>query len=189
MVRVKSTDGYFINEAMAMQVVNTYRAKCASIVEHWRDADRQIIPMMAKGVETYWGPLKIGLQEILLPNGNRLNYSNLRHEALPGDARYGWVYNRGPRIHKLYGAKVVENECQSLAFVIIADVAMRVWKMTDRLLWPAHQVHDELIYVVDEKLAEQVARLVEGEMSKPPAWLPDIPLAAESHIGDTYGDV
>lgn len=187
MVRNKG-NGYVISENMALLTVNMYRQKCAKIVEHWREADRQVIPEIAQGVSRYWGPLKLGMQHILLPNGNKLHYSNLRHEFAAGDQRFGWLYDRGPRIHKLYGAKVVENECQSLAFVHIAEVAIRVWKMTEGLLWPAHQVHDELIYVVDEHLAEQVGRLVETEMSKSPEWLPSIPLAAETHIGDTYGD-
>lgn len=188
MVRNKSTNGYQISESMSVMTVNMYRAKCPRIVDHWRDADRRIIPMIAQGVETYWGPLKVAQEKLILPNGNMLHYNQLRHEYQSGDDRYGWIYNRGDRIHKLYGAKVVENECQSLAFVHIAEVAIRVWQMTEGLLWPAHQVHDELIYVVDEVLAQQVATLVEVEMSKSPDWLPNIPLAAESHIGDTYGD-
>jgi DNA polymerase I-like protein with 3'-5' exonuclease and polymerase domains len=60
--------------------------------------------------------------------------------------------------------------------------------MTDRLLFPAHQVHDELIYVVPEHLAEKVRDIVVHEMAQPPRWLPNAPLAAEGHIGGTYGD-
>jgi DNA polymerase len=189
MIRNKSTSGFQINEAFAIMTVNMYRSKCARIVEHWRQADREIIPKIAQGVPVSWGALEIGLHTITLPNGNKLHYDNLRHAYSSGDDRFGWLYDRAPRENiKLYGAKVVENECQSLAFVHISEVAMRVWQMTDGLLWPAHQVHDELIYVVDEHLAEQVAALVESEMSKSPDWMPNIPLAAESHIGETYGD-
>ena len=65
---------------------------------------------------------------------------------------------------------------------------MRVKKMTDGLLIPVHQVHDELLYVVPENIAEQVRDLVVAEMAKAPIWLPDAPLAAEGHIGETYGD-
>ena len=90
--------------------------------------------------------------------------------------------------HKIYGAKLVENVIQALAFIHIAEVAMRVKHMTEGLLIPAHQVHDELIYVVDENVAEQVRDLVVQEMSKSPVWMRDAPLAAEGHIGVTYGD-
>lgn len=186
MVRNKSTNGFIMSKSLAFQTVAIYRTKCAKIVDHWRVADRQIVPQIAQGIETYWGPLKVGRERLILPNGNMLRYNQLRHEY--HDDRTGWLYNRGDRIHKLYGAKLVENECQSLAFVHIAAVAMSIWHQTEKLLWPAHQVHDELIYVVDEKIAEKVAQIVVAEMSRSPDWLPNIPLAAESHIGKTYGD-
>ena len=103
------------------------------------------------------------------------------------DQQYGqqWVFMRGNQPQKIYGAKLVENVIQALAFVHIKQVAMQVKKLTRFL--PAHQVHDELIYVVDEGHADWLAQLVVGEMSTPPSWMPDVPLAAEAHIGASYG--
>ena len=126
-------------------------------------------------------------EKLVLPNGNALRYHQLRYEFV--DDRNQWTYLRGTIPQKIYGAKLVENQCQALAFVHIADVAMRVMKMTEGLLWPAHQVHDELIYVVEEKIAEDVRDIVVKEMAKSPEWLPEAPLAAEGGIGESYGDV
>jgi hypothetical protein len=42
--------------------------------------------------------------------------------------------------------------------------------------------------VVPENLAETVVDIVVEEMSKPPKWLPDAPLAAEGNIGPSYGE-
>ena len=174
--------------SMAEQVIAIYRNKCPAVVEHWKMANNQIIPMIANGSDYQWGALRVGREKMTLPNGNALRYMNLRHEYSERDQRHQWTYMRGPRQMKIYGAKLVENECQSLAFLHIAEVAMRVKKMTDNLLIPVHQIHDELLYVVPEKIAEQAACLVAAEMARPPAWLPDAPLAAEYGIGESYGD-
>lgn len=187
MVRVKG-DGITLSDSDASRIVMLYRARYPAIVDHWKVADRQILPMIAQGQEYQWGALKVGFETLTLPNGNALHYRQLRHEYSTRDERYQWTYTRGQIPHKVYGAKIVENECQALAFVHITEVAMRVMKLTEGLLWPAHQIHDELVYVVQEHLAEQVRDLVVEEMAKPPAWLPDVPFAAEGHIGQTYGD-
>jgi DNA polymerase len=198
MVRVKGD--HQLNDQMAAQAVNLYRAKCRMIVEHWKAADRTILPMLSAPMPTsyQWGALRVERNKLVLPNGNALRYHNLTYEYDQEESRMQWTYTRSNGVDrdgndrdrkiKIYGAKLVENECQSLAFVHISEVAMRVMKMTEGLLWPAHQVHDELIYVVPEALAEQVVSLVVAEMSTPPRWLLNAPLAAEGHIGASYGD-
>ena len=182
MVRVQT--GIVLADEEAVRIVQVYRAKNAMIAQHWRDA-KTVIRMLQTGDRQSWGPLRIEREALVLPNGNRLRYFQLRQEELGKQIQ--WVYNQGPLVRRLYGAKVVENECQALAFVHIAETAMRVKHLTDGELLPCHQMHDELLYCVPEKLAEPVKRLVVAEMSKSPAWLPDAPLAAEGHIGETYG--
>ena len=179
-----------LTDTMAMQAVTIYRAKCPMIVDHWKAADRSVIPLLTSdrtGVQ--WGALEIARERLILPNGNTLKYHQLTYAHDEEYGRMQWTYMRGDKKQKLYGAKLVENECQSLAFVHIADVALRIARMTEGELWPAHQVHDELIYVVPEKLAEQVRDLVVAEMSTPPAWLQGVPLAAHGSIGGSYGGV
>jgi hypothetical protein len=173
------------NEAfMAVQI---YRTRCPKIVEHWQEADKQIIPMLAHGINYQWGAMQLSRERLTLPNGNSLKYHQLRYEFSEQLNRMQWTYMRGVRPQGLYGAKLVENECQSLAFVHIVEVALRVADLTEGLLWPAHQNHDDLIYVVPEKLAEQAKTLIIQEMSKSPVWLPEAPLAAEGRIGESYG--
>ena len=133
-----------------------------------------------------WGPVKTQRQTLVLPDGNKLRYRDLHME--PVDGRWEWQYMRGQLPQRIYGAKLVENVVQALAFIHIKETAMRVKKLTKGLLLPAHQVHDELIYVVDEKLAEMVRELVVHEMSRSPSWMRDVPLAAEGKIGHTYYD-
>ena len=181
---VRNKGGVVLADDEAARIVTLYRNMNPDIVAHWSEA-KEVILMIEQGIEAIWGSLRIEREALVLPNGNRLRYHNLRKELLDGKKQ--WVYNQGPLMKRLYGAKVVENECQSLAFLHIAEVAMRVKKLTDGLLLPCHQIHDELLYCVPETMGEKVKRLVIQEMSKSPEWLPDAPLAAEGNIGETYG--
>ncbi len=51
----------------------------------------------------------------------------------------------------------------------------------------ALQVHDENVVVVPAAEALAAQQLMEKEMSTPPTWAPDLPVACESAVGDTYG--
>lgn len=189
----RNQGGVLLSDQDAFDIVRIYRQRYERIVENWKHADRIIIPSLAtpageRPQVREWGPLVIKSNAIELPNGNSLRYRDLRHEFSEVKGKMGWIYNRGPMIYGLYGPKLVENVIQALAFVHIMEVALRVKKQSQGLLVPAHQVHDELIYIVDEKVAEQVKDYVIAEMSKPPTWMLDAPLAAEGNIGVTYGD-
>lgn len=198
MVRVQG--GVYLTVIECSQIVALYRQKYRQIVLNWEYADKVVLPMLC-GIEPTigemmpginaagwraWGPVGIDSYSLLLPSANRLRYRDL-HQEIEGNRRV-WKFMRGTHPHYVYGAKLVENVIQALAFIHIIEVALRVYDMTHGLLWPAHQVHDELLYVVDDHLAEMVRDLVVREMSKAPDWMPLAPLAAEGKIGQSYGD-
>lgn len=187
MCRVQSGGKVLLKDSEAFGIVSIYRDRYKRIVSNWYHADRVILPAIARGEELDWGPVRVKKNALLLPNGNYLRYRDLRREMSP-EGKWTWIYMRGDRPCYTYGAKLVENVVQALAFVHIEEVALRVSDMTDGLLWASHQVHDELLYVEDVKIAEQVKMLVKAEMSKSPVWMPDAPLAADGNIGLTYGD-
>ena len=139
--------------------------------------------------ELQWGALQDRASRALtLPNGNKLRYHNLRKERSGRARRPVGLQRKAQMMKRLYGAKVVENECQSLAFLHIAEVAMRVKKMTDGQLLPCHQIHDELLYCVPEKIGEQVktsGRRRDVEITGVAARCPS---GGGGHIGETYGD-
>jgi len=176
----------------AQAIVDLYRATYPNIKLNWDHAGRIVMPQLAGLMGLHdggmWGPLEIHKFAIRLPNGNWLRYRDLCQIWDEETNRQKWMFYRGQIPTYLYGAKLVENVIQALAFVHIMEVAHRVYVMTNGLLRPAHQVHDELIYVEDEKLAPQIEELVRTEMSRPPVWMPDAPLAAEGGWGPTYGD-
>ena len=53
----------------------------------------------------------------------------------------------------------------------------------------AMQVHDENVYVVPWGSLSTVKAIALEEMCRSPVWAPDIPLAAEAHIGRNYGEL
>lgn len=190
MVRVKG--GVTIDLGQASFVVEVYRNEYKKIVDNWGYARGYVLPAIEGTYnmlgDAMWGPVGVEKGRLILPNGNCLRYRDLARVWDDETRRMSYVYYRGTRPHYIYGAKLVENVTQALAFVHIMEVAQRVSDMTERLLMPAHQVHDELIYIVDEHLAEMTGQLVASEMSKSPSWMPNVPLAAEYGIGDSYGD-
>lgn len=188
MCRVQSKGKENLDDAMSLHVVTAYRDMFPEIAYNWSFAEL-MIGHMANAMEgdwRRWGPLWVGRQVIVLPNGNRLNYKDL-HQEFDDKGKLNWFYTFGRMRKKLYGPKLVENVIQALAFVLIMEADRRVRKMTQDRMPLAHQVHDELIYVVPEGVAEMVGRLVATEVSRRPDWMPDVPLAAEAKVGPAYG--
>jgi len=195
MVRIQSkslpTGVIQLGDGPAQKIVDTYRSTFHEIPRLWRFCNNTIIPFMGSAKPGTWmqlGPCWVGYQVIVLPNGNRINYRNLFFEmGDDGLQEHGeWWYEFGNRRYKLYGAKVVENITQALAFLLIMEADRRIKHRSQGLLRLAHQVHDELIYVVPEHWAESVKALAIEEVSRRPDFMPDLPLASECNYGRSY---
>ena len=191
-----------LTERDAAGIVMLYRTMFPKIVDHWTYANNTILPRLsdsrthtdaiaasliggASGGVMMWGPMVVLKHALRLPNGNHLRYLDLHRELV--DGRWEWRFNRAGTSQKIYGAKLIENICQALSFIHIMETAKRVKRITNGRFMPVHQVHDELIYIVDEDEADWCGQLVSQEMSVSPIWMPEIPLAAEAHVGPNYG--
>ena len=187
-VRVNSQGETLISDNEAQQVVRLYRRTYSAIKDYWDHWDR-IIPIMAdKDMKPFTlGPVQVEHNRLYLPNGLFLNYRDLRQEM-----RYGkkqWVYSYGRFTKILYGAKVVENVVQALAFWQIVSAALRIKHATKGQIMMAHQVHDELLFGIADHAAGSLVEYVKQEISRRPDWLPLCPLAAEGGAGDNYQEV
>jgi DNA polymerase len=119
-------------------IVNAYRQKYAKIPQAWRELQNLIPEMTRPGTRVPWGPVVIEHEAVLLPNGLRLFYHKLHYDT----ERQEWMFKYGKMPKKLYGGKLFENIVQALARIITMDAARRFG-------YPlAHQVHDDLVYVV-----------------------------------------
>lgn len=187
-VRVNSQSDVLLDDNEAQQIVRLYRRTYSAIKDYWDHWDR-IIPLMA---DPDMKPFKLGPIEVVhnclwLPSGLPIHYKNLRKEQRYG--RLQWVYDYGRYVKILYGAKVVENVVQALAFWQIVSAALRVKAATSGMITMAHQVHDELLFGVPERAAGSLVEFVKTEISRRPEWLPLCPLAAEGGAGDNYLEV
>ena len=185
-VRTNSNREVLIDDEEAEKVVKLYRRKNSAIADCWQTLD-EMIPHMKEGEHFNYGAFTIEGSTVWLPNGMKLEYEGLHRANKYG--RLQWFYQYGNREKVLYGAKLFENFVQSLAFVIIMETARRVKRATHNVLIPAHQVHDELIYVVPTEVAQNVVNIVKHEMMQRPEYMPLLPLSAAGGFGPSYGEV
>lgn len=169
----------------AERIVNFYRMRMAKIKAIWRWL-QNMLPMLANGQAEgmMLGPCIFEKQAILLPTGLRLHYHDLKYTA--GE----WHFTYGGKRKYLYGGKLLENIVQALDRVCVMDAAIRIALRLAEMRWDyplAHQVHDELVYVVINELVSEFRRIVEEEMARRPEWGATLPLAAESSYGVNYG--
>jgi DNA polymerase len=119
---------------------------------------------------------------ILLPSGLCLRYPDIS-SVEDADGKKQWVY--GLNKIKLYGGKLTENIVQSVARCVMTDQMLQISKRYPIAL----TVHDECCMVVPEKEAKEALAFVEAVMSRPPDWMPGLPVACEAGTGKRYGDI
>ena len=85
---------------------------------------------------------------------------------------------------KFHGAKLVENIVQANARDVLADMVLRIESAGVPVVL---HVHDEIIAEVPADEAEAALVTIRREMSNPPAWMPDLPVACEARIAEVYG--
>jgi hypothetical protein len=158
-------DGLF-NEGVAKVTVDTYRQRFYRIRAMWRDLDDLLQDVLRNDYaqERKLGPVTIAPKRILLPNGLFLRYDDPDED--------------------LWGGWLLEHLCQALARVIIMQAGLRLNERGHRFV---HQVHDEMVFCVPDDQVAEARAIIMQEMTRPPAWLPDLPLAAEVKAGDDYG--
>jgi DNA polymerase bacteriophage-type len=158
-------DGLF-DERVAEATVNTYRMLFDRIPLMWRHLNRRLrlVLMNEYAQELQQGPVTFSPKRIWLPNGLALRYDD------PDEG--------------LWGGKLLENIIQALARVIIMQAALRLDQQGCRFVL---QVHDELVFCIPHDRVEEAKAAISQEMTRPPAWMPDLPLAVEIRTGDDYG--
>lgn len=163
--------------------VNTYRQAYPQVPDLWQYCD-EALEIMAHGGKRRIGPCTAEHNAIVMPNGMRIVYHNLRYVEKP---KYrGWIYDFGGRPRTIWGGKVVENIIQGLSRIKIMNDMVAVRK--ELSLVPVLQAHDELVYTVLERDAEEYQAAIEEIMLRQPDFAPDLPLGVESAFGPTYGD-
>jgi DNA polymerase len=184
-----------LNEAY--EIVNLYRNKNFKIPQLWNEAN-YALNSMAMGVTGKINDiLPYSPEGIELPSGFHISYPLLRntpegHFYVSDQRSYqkavkarimGEDIRDLPGWTKIYGGKVVENFTQALAALLIREQMVAV----GRHYRVAFQVHDEIIAIAPHADAQQAEQDIVRIMSQPPVWAPDLPVACESKIVQSYG--
>mgnify|MGYP003324492486 CR=1 FL=1 len=183
-----------LSEEEAKNVVNTYRESNKCIVNLWRQLDNSLTHMDEhKRAVTIRDTIIVEEGALLLPNGLRLRYPNLRkityndiENNKQGLSRsdVGWWYGDGKRI---YGGKLTENVTQALARIVVCDQMLAIDEMLQEIGGQVVlTVHDEVVAVCPEDHAEQMYEHALTVMRTPPNWAPDLPLDAEGGFAKEY---
>jgi DNA polymerase len=164
-------------------VVGVYRHLRRAITASWRMADQYLRGVIGAENETHirYKCYDVYKGMIVLPNGIPLCYPEL-------DINEQTYMLRHKVPVKMYGAKLIENIIQALAFVymkrctaLIEMNAPRVWKQ--RIVM---NTHDEVSMIVREQYADDCLNQAIQIMRTPPPWAPDLPLDAEGDHDERY---
>lgn len=186
---LKLQAGVEVSEAEAKSIIMTYRQTYNRIPELW-DRANKALESLHYGNETTIdipGLCKTDEIGITLPSGLHIQYPGLirvTEERVVGDARPGWRYESKGVSTKVYGGLVTENICQAVARCVIGEQMLRVQKRYPVVL----TVHDAIACIAPIEEAKIAQKYVEDCMSWRPKWAPDLPLACESGMGESYGD-
>jgi DNA polymerase len=185
------TFGVEVPEDEAKRIIDTYRTTYPKITALWKAA-ANVLPAIISEQTTSFGRggiLKVdGSDGILLPNGLRLKYPNLRQKVDEESGKVELVYDtkKGKAVipNRIYGGKVIENVCQALARIVIGEQMLMIAKKYRVVM----TVHDAVACIAPEAEAETAKEYVELCMRIRPSWAPELPLNCEAGYGKSYGD-
>lgn len=182
---IKTGSGKDIGEAEAARIVSLYRSAYSGVVDAWRQGERVLESILANNYMEF-GPNGViqvhGRKGLLLPCGLFVSYPDL--QKVQEDGKVKWRYRTRKGWEYIYGAKVFQGVIQALARCVIGDGMLRVGKRYPVAL----TVHDAVYAVTPLNEAQQAMDFIIEQLCIPPAWAPDLPLAAEGGFGATLKD-
>ena len=193
LAQFEDTKAVACEDLLAVELVDRWRESNPEIVAAWKELFSSAKKALAYPGEAVWclgrkiAFCKLGrLLLMRLPSGRKLYYCD-PHFA---DRGKGWeeLCFRGVdpiskkwSVQNLYGGKLMENAVQAASRDILVHNMMRL----DAGGYPiVFHVHDEAVAMVE--LGQGDVKEFENELSRPPPWARDIPLAAEGWRGERY---
>lgn len=171
----------YMTDEEALRLRDTYRSTHPMVTNLWDQAG-DVLKKMAAGMEFDWNVVHIANKTMIMPGGVSLRYDTLEWHDDGEDK--GWrLRTRRNGWTRMWGSKFVENLIQGLRNVLIKEA----WQRCQHVgLDMVSMEHDKLIAVVREHEAEAAFAFMKQEMSRAPAWLPNVPLDSEGYISNTF---
>lgn len=187
-MKLKNTlekDKVVIDPGTAQELVDRYRETYSNIPKLWKFMER-VLAQMSVAQHGSYKCISWGDSYIQLPNGLKLLYPNLDVKAeglASGDIRvHEASYHTTKGRSNLYGGLLTENVVQALARCIVGEQLLRINKRYRVVT----TTHDEIVACVPAAEAKTALDFMIKEMSTPPTWAPDLPLAAEGGFDVCY---
>jgi DNA polymerase len=168
--------GRDLSQDFCTNIVETYRLTYHKIPQFWNYM-KQMMYVLAHDSRPIGYNLETKNQHLTLPSGRALHYEGLQYIEQEGQ----WRLLNGK---KVYGALLVENIVQAAARDVLAEKILTIEQRYPVVL----HTHDEVVALVPTPETEAAAAWIHQQMITPPAWCADIPLDAETHTGQTYGE-
>jgi DNA polymerase I-like protein with 3'-5' exonuclease and polymerase domains len=182
----KLMGGLELSADESLAVVTDWRSTYHDIVSGWKAFQGNLINIL-QGVERAidpWGMCVTEKNAVRLPSGRKIYYPNLVKENDNG--KHEWWYGNNRTRARIYAGKGVENLVQALARDVIAQHSLQFFKHSG--LRPSMTVHDELVYVVPERDAEQALSDLQAIMRAGVSWWPELVTWSEGDIAYSYGE-
>jgi len=190
--------GMVVSRDEAKRIVDTYRTAHPFVPNMWASLKGWAYQATYGGVAyvpTYHAPVTFDNGGVTLPSGFKIKYPNLRAEKRVGKdgntenslgyTRYGGKAGSDGFSYAWHGV-FAENCGQGLAAEVLWDMIVRIHQRYG--VWPALQVHDEIVFVIPESRADEVKAGILEIMHQSPLWWTNLPVAAEAAYGKSYGD-
>lgn len=162
--------GLELTEAESFAAVEDFRARNPQIVRFWREHHDALAYSARCRDETH---------QVELKSGRILTYWEPRIVG-----REIEVYQtRGEYKTRMYGGKLTENEVQASCRDILCDAWLAC---ADHGLLPVLNVHDELVFEVEEKAVKESVEAVRHYMTTCSPWAEGLPLGVDINVLDAY---
>jgi DNA polymerase I-like protein with 3'-5' exonuclease and polymerase domains len=178
-----------LSEEECKRIISVYRETYSRIPQLWKQASSALLAIANEQTAPLGreGALVVeGSKGIRLPNGLYIKYPNLRRwvndqgkEELVYDTKKG----KAVIPNRIYGGKVIENVCQALARIAIAEQMLMIAKKYRVVM----TVHDAIACLIPESEKDTGREFVEMCMRIRPKWALDLPLNCESGVDKCYG--
>jgi len=180
-----------LSDTQAKDIVYGWRESNGAIVNFWGTMGTAIELMQTVTEEepllNCKGILSVRPNQLVTPGGLSLWYPDLT--TIYPDNSYDYpevTYGNSKTRYRIYSGKMAENCVQHLARNVVMYQMLDISKLPDTIV--VGTVHDEVLALVPEELAEERLNQMIEIMRTPPSWAPDLPLDAEGDIADNYGD-
>jgi len=173
--------GIHVTEEEAKPMVDAFRRNKPLITAFWRKLEADLRNQILQGITPALLPL---------PSGRSLRYfkaymTDDSGGKYPPAIKAMTTLNKKDTTH-LYGGKLCENVVQAVARDVYWDMVLRIMNRIGSRGKLVLSVYDEILLDVDSDFAEEAKAIVEKEMSTPPTWARDLPVAAEAELISHY---